>query len=139
MQIKNLKPLALTFIASGIWDTIAGFIYMFGIGHGREINNPDTHPFYAVFLGSFFFCFAWIQFLSSTNIKRYAFVVGCLIFGRVFYIVQLYLFMLFYPGFPTTFAFSGIVDSLFVVSYLIFCKYEGMSFKDLFIPAHAKE
>jgi uncharacterized YccA/Bax inhibitor family protein len=56
MKSKSLKPLAVTFALSGVWDTIAGFLYIFVIGTGRSIDNPPTHPFYAVFLGSFFFC-----------------------------------------------------------------------------------
>ncbi len=78
MKSKSLKPLAITFALGGAWDTIAGFLYIFAIGTGRAIDNPPMHPFYAVFLGSFFICFAYLQFLSSLNIKRYAFNVGCL-------------------------------------------------------------
>ncbi len=89
MKGKSLRPLALTFAASGIWDTVAGILYLFVIGTGRAIDNLPTHPFYSVFLASFFFCFAYIQILSAFNIRRYVFNVGCLIIGRVFYVIQL--------------------------------------------------
>lgn len=32
MNKDRLKPLKVTFIISGIWDMIAGFIYLFAIG-----------------------------------------------------------------------------------------------------------
>ena len=83
MKANTLKPLAVTFFASGVWDTIAGILYFFIIGTGRKISEPPVDPFYSVFLGSFFICFAYLQFLSAFNIRRYAFNVGCLIIGRL--------------------------------------------------------
>ena len=134
MDKNNLKPLAITFFASGIWDTIAGILYLFVIGTGRLIDNPPSHSFYTVFLASFFFCFAYLQFMSSFNIRRYIFVVGCLIIGRVFYVIQLYLYMLFYKDFPSTFWFTGIVDTAFTLMYVIFSFRGGLGIKDLFLP-----
>jgi hypothetical protein len=61
MKSKPLKPLAITFFASGIWDTVAAFLYFFVIGSGRIIDNPPIDSFFAVFLGSFFICFAYLQ------------------------------------------------------------------------------
>jgi len=134
MKSKSLKPLAVTFFLSGVWDTIAGILYIFIIGSGRPIDNPPAHPFYVVFLGSFFVCFAYLQFLSAFNIRRYAFNVGCLIIGRLFYIIQLYAFMIFEPGFPSTFWFTGIIDSLFTVLYIAFAFRGGMGMRELFFP-----
>jgi hypothetical protein len=135
---KALKPLALTFFASGGWDTIAAIEYFFVIGIGRKIDNPVIDPFFAVFLGSFFICFAFLQFLSALNIERYAFNVGCLIIGRIFYIIQLYTSMIFVHGFPSTFWFTGIIDGCFVILYIIFARRGGLSFKDLFLPKLVK-
>jgi hypothetical protein len=134
MKAKSLKPLATTFFISGVWDTIAGFLYIFVIGTGRAIDNPPMDPFYAIFLGSFFICFAYLQFLSAFNIKRYAFNVGCLIIGRLFYVAQLYLFMGFAVDFPSTFWFTGIIDGLFVILYFVFASRGGLKIKDLFLP-----
>lgn len=134
MKSKSLKYLSFTFFASGIWDTIAGIMYLFFIGDGRKIDNPAMHPFYAVFLGSFFICFAYLQFLSAFNIRRYLFNVGCLIIGRVFYVVQLCFFMGFVPHFPSTFGFTGIIDALFLVFYLVFAKLGGLHWQSLFLP-----
>ncbi len=134
MKSDPLKPLALTFFASGIWDTIAGIMYLFFIGNGRNIDNPPVHPFYTIFLGSFFICFAYIQFLSAFNIRRYAFNVGCLIIGRSFYIIQLYLFIGLVKDFPLTFSFTGIIDGLFTFLYFIFAFQGGLRLQDLFLP-----
>jgi hypothetical protein len=134
MKSKSLKPLALTFFASGIWDTIAAILYFFVIGSGRIIDNPTIDPFFAVFLGSFFICFAYLQFLSAFNIKRYAFNVGCLIIGRSFYVIQLYAYMSFVIDFPSTFWFTGIIDGLFTILYVIFALRGGLSMRDIFFP-----
>jgi len=134
MNNKSLTPLAHTFFASGMWDTIAAFLYFFVIGTGRKIDNPAIDPFFAVFLGSFFICFAYLQFLSAFNIKRYAFNVGCLIIGRTFYIIQLYVFMGFVKDFPSTFWFTGIIDGLFTILYVIFAFRGGLGLRDLFFP-----
>ncbi|MCB2196203.1 MAG: hypothetical protein KQH79_10095 [Bacteroidetes bacterium] len=134
MKRKSLKPLAITFFVSGIWDTIAAIQYLFVIGTGRKIDNPDIEPFYAIFLGSFFLCFAYLQFLSAFNIKRYVFNVGCLVFGRIFYVIQLYVSMVFVADFPNTFAFTGIIDISFVLLYIIFAQVGGLKLSELFVP-----
>jgi hypothetical protein len=134
MKSKTLKPLAISFFVSGIWDTIAAIQYLFFIGIGRKIDNPLIDPFFSIFLGSFFLCFAYLQFMSAFNIKRYAFNVGCLIFGRLFYVIQLYAAMLYIDGFPFTFWFTGIIDGGFVVLYIVFAIHGGLNWKDLFMP-----
>jgi len=134
MNKNNLKPLAITFFLSGIWDTIASIQYFFFIGTGRKIDNPAIDPFFSIFLGSFFICFAYLQFLSAFNIKRYAFNVGCLIIGRLFYVVQLYAFMIFVQDFPSTFWFTGIIDGLFTLLYVVFAIRGGLRYHDLFLP-----
>jgi len=134
MKSDPLKPLALTFFASGIWDTVAAILYFFVIGSGRIIDNPVIDPFFAVFLGSFFLCFAWLQFLSAFNIKQYAFNVGCLIIGRTFYVIQLYANMAFVTDFPSTFWFTGIIDGLFTILYVVFAFRGGLHMRDLFLP-----
>jgi len=134
MKTKSLKYLAITFFASGVWDTIAGIMYLFFIGDGRKIDNPGVHPFYTIFLGSFFICFAYLQFLSAFNIRRYIFNVGCLIIGRIFYVFQLFYFIGFVPDFPSTFWMTGIIDGTFVILYIVFTVQSGFGFRDLFLP-----
>lgn len=133
-QPTALIPLAITFAIGGIWDTIAGFLYIFVIGIGRIIDNPTIDPFYAIFLGSFFLCFAYLQILSSFNIRRYAFNVGCLIFGRLFYVIVLSAFMLFVKDFPTTFWFTGVIDGLLTILYIVFALKGGLGVRELFLP-----
>jgi hypothetical protein len=134
MNKNNLKPLAITFVLSGVWDTIAALLYFFIIGSGRLIDVPPIDPFFSIFLGSFFICFAYLQFLSAGNIERYAFNVGCLIIGRLFYVIQLYAYMIFVQDFPSTFWFTGIIDGLFTTLYLIFAVRGGLVIKNLFVP-----
>jgi len=134
MENNSLKPLAITFFASGIWDTVAAVLYFFVIGTGRIIDNPAIDPFFAVFLGSFFICFAYLQFLSAFHIERYAFNVGCLIIGRSFYVVQLYVFMSFEKDFPSTFWFTGLIDGLFTILYVVFAIRGGLRMCALFLP-----
>jgi len=134
MTNKSLKPLAITFFAGGLWDSIASILYFFFIGTGRIIDKPPINSFFAVFLGSFFLCFAYLQFLSSFNIRLYSINVGCLIIGRIFYVVQLYLYMGLVKGFPLTFWFTGIIDGFLIALYLIFAYRGGLGMRDLFIP-----
>jgi hypothetical protein len=134
MNANKLRPLALTLIFSGIWDTIAGMLYFFIIGSGRIIDKPPMDSFFSIFLGSFFICFAYLQFLSAQNIKRYAFNVGCLIIGRTFYVVQLYAYMIFKPDFPSTFWFTGIIDGAFTILYFVFSFRGGLGIRDIFLP-----
>ncbi|KAB2866944.1 MAG: hypothetical protein F9K37_13310 [Bacteroidales bacterium] len=133
-KAKLLKPLATTFVIGGIWDTIAGILYIFVIGTGRSIDNPPMDPFYAIFLGSFFLCFAYLQILSSFNIKRYAFNVGCLIFGRLFYIIVLSAFMLFVKDFPNTFWFTVVIDLTLTILNTTFALHGGLGVRDIFLP-----
>lgn len=135
---KQFNALSITFFVSGIWDTIAAVLYAFVIGNGRPIDKPDTDPFYAIFLASFFLCFAYLQFLSAFNVRRYAFNIGCLIIGRTFYVVLLYSFMVFSADFPTTFLFTGIIDGSFTVLYLYFAFSAGLSLRELFLPQLAE-
>ena len=131
MESKNLRPLALTFFISGVWDTIAATLYFFVIGTGRTIDAPSIHPFFSIFLGSFFLCFAFLQYLSAFNIERYSIIVGCLIFGRAFYVIQLYSFMIFSPDFPATFWFTGIIDGLFTILYIVFSIRGGFRVREI--------
>ncbi|HMN23848.1 MAG: hypothetical protein IT276_15355 [Ignavibacteriaceae bacterium] len=134
MKNNSIKPLAITFFLSGIWDSIAAIQYFFFIGTGRVIDNPAIDPFFSIFLGSFFICFAYLQIFSALNIKRYSFNVGCLFVGRLFYVVQLYSYMLFVQNFPSTFWFTGIIDGLFVILYLVFAIRGGLRYRELFFP-----
>lgn len=138
MNTDKLKPLSFVFALGGVWDTIAGFLYIFAIGSERNIDHPPMDPFYAIFLGSFFLCFAYLQFMSALNIRRYALNVGCLIIGRVFYIVLLYSHMVFVPGFPDTFWFTGIIDGMLTLGYLMLAAKGGLKAGELFLPSLQK-
>lgn len=134
MNTVRIKTLAAVFALGGVWDTIAGLIYIFAIGTGRAIDKPEIHPFYAVFLGSFFLCFAWMQILSSFNIRRYAFNIGCLVFGRLFYVISLFGFMWLEKDFPFTFWFTGIIDFGLATITPAIGIWAGLRPEEMFLP-----
>jgi lipid-A-disaccharide synthase-like uncharacterized protein len=60
--------------------------------------------------------------------------VGCLIFGRLFYVVVLFYFMFFVKGFPTTFWFTGVIDGVLTILYIVFAINGGLGLRQLFLP-----
>ena len=132
---KALKALAITFFVSGLYDAFGGFYYLFMVGVGRSVESPPTHTFYALFIASFLFCFAYLQVLSAFNIRRYLFNVGVVIIGRALYFVVLYAYMLFVAEFPNTFWATGIIDLAWSALYIVFALLrDGIRVKDLFFP-----
>jgi hypothetical protein len=130
---KSLKVLAVTFFLSGIWDMIGGIIYAFMIG--TVFTEPPVHRFYAVFLATFFFCFAYLQILSAFNIRRYLFIIGSVLIGRILYVVLLYAYIFGEPGFPSTFWWTGVVDISWSLLYIILTLInDEISLRDLFLP-----
>jgi hypothetical protein len=130
---KSLKVLAAIFFLSGIWDTIGGVIYAFMIG--TVFTEPPIHRFYAIFTASFFFCFAYLQILSAFNLRRYLFVVGCVLIGRIFYVVLLYAYIFGVAGFPATFWWTGLVDLAWSILYLVIPLIsDDIRLRDLFLP-----
>jgi hypothetical protein len=135
MSERSLKPLAVAFTIGGVWDALMGLSYIFVIGTGRLIDQPPPLDlFYAVFLGSFFLCFAYLQILSALNVRRYAFNVGCIIFGRMFYVIQLIAFTTLRGSLPSPFWFGAIIDTALVVSYASLAMRGGLRIRDLFLP-----
>jgi hypothetical protein len=130
---KSLRVLTIIFFLSGIWDLIAGFVYAFLIG--TVFTDPPVHRFYALFLASFFFCFAYLQILSSFNMQHYLFIIGAVLIGRILYIALLYAYIFGVPGFPSTFWWTGIVDSSWSILYIMITLLsDDIHLKDLFLP-----
>jgi hypothetical protein len=128
---KSLKALAVIFFLSGLWDTMGGFIYAFGTAS----LEPAIHRFYAIFLASFFFCFAYLQILPSFNMRRYLFLVGCVFIGRIFYVILLYAYILVVAGFPSTFWWTALVDLSWSILYLVIAMTsDEIRLRDLFLP-----
>jgi len=135
---KSLKALAIVFFVSGLYDTFGGFYYLLLVGIDKSINNPPTHQFYALFIVSFLFCFAYLQLMSAFNIRRYLINVGVVILGRVFYVVLLFAYILLVDDFPRTFLPTAIVDSLWTILYIVLTLLsDDVRFKDLFLPKRA--
>jgi len=130
---KSLKALAITFFLSGIWDLVGGINYAFMIG--TVYKDPPIHRFYAIFIASFFLCFAYLQILSSFNIRRYLFIIGAVMIGRIFYVILLYAYTLGVPDFSSTFWWTGVVDSIWSILYIVITlTSDDIRFRDLFLP-----
>ena len=130
---NSLKALAITFFLSGIWDIFGGLVYAFMIG--TVFTEPPVHRFYAIFLASFFFCFAYLQILSAFNMRRYLFIIGCVFIGRIFYVVLLYAYILGVVGFPGTFWWTGVVDLSWSILYIVLTLISNeIRLRDLFLP-----
>jgi hypothetical protein len=130
---KSLKVLAVTFFLSGIWDMIGGIIYAFMIG--TVFTEPPVHRFYAVFLATFFFCFAYLQILSAFNIQRYLFIIGSVFIGRILYVVLLYAYIFGVADFPSTFWWTGVVDLFWSILYIMLILIsDEIPLRDLFLP-----
>jgi hypothetical protein len=128
---KSLKVLAVIFFLSGIWDTIGGITFLFGSAK----SDPPIHSFYSIFIASFFFCFAYLQILSSFNMKRYLFIIGAVMIGRIFYVVLLYSYIWGIDGFHTNLWWTGIVDLTWSILYIVVALIsDDIRFRDLFLP-----
>ena len=131
---KSLRTLAVVFFISGLYDAFGGFYFALTVGTGRSINSPPTDPFYAIFIASFLFCFAYLQLFSAFNIRRYLFNVGVVIFGRLFYVVLLLSYFLWVDGFPRTFLPTCIIDLCWSTLYIVLALMSSeVRFKDLFV------
>lgn len=136
---KSLRALAVVFFVSGLYDAFGGFYFAFSVGAGRSIDSPPTHTFYAIFIASFLFCFAYLQLFSAFNIRHYLFNVGVVIFGRLFYFVLLCAYILLADGFPRTFLPTGIIDLGWSVLYIVLVLMSReVRFKDLFVSTRGK-
>jgi hypothetical protein len=130
---KSLKALAIVFFMSGIWDMIGGIIYAFMIG--TIYKDPPIDRFYAIFIATFFLCFAYLQILSAFNIKRYLFIIGSVIIGRILYVILLYAYIFGVAGFPSTFWLTGVVDLSWSVLYVVITLMsDEIHLRDLFLP-----
>ena len=130
---KSLRALTIVFFLSGIWDIFAGFVYAFMIG--TVYTDPPIHRFYSLFLASFFFCFAYLQILSSYNIRRYLFIIGAVFIVRILYIALLYTYIFGVAGFPSTFWLTGVVDSSWSILYIVLTLLsDDIYLRDLFLP-----
>jgi len=130
---KTLRTLAIVFFLSGIWDVIAALVYSFMIG--TVFTEPPVHRFYAIFIASFLYCFAYLQILSAFNIRRYLLSIGCVIIGRIFYVILLFSYIFGFEGFPNTFWWTGVVDLIWSILYIVTTlKSDEIHLKDLFLP-----
>jgi hypothetical protein len=130
---RSLRALAVVFFLSGIWDLFGAIMYALMIG--TRYADPPVHRFYAIFLATFFVCFAYLQVLSAFNIRRYLLIVGAVFIGRILYVVLLYAYILGDPGFPRTFWFTGVVDLSWSIAYIVLASVSSeVGVRRLFLP-----
>ncbi len=130
---KSLRPLAIVFFVSGIWDLFATFVYTFLIG--TVFTEPPVDRFYALSIAAFLFSIAYLQILSSFNIRQYLLVIGGVFIVRILYVIILFGSMLTVPGFPATFWWTGVIDLLWAVLYLgITWRSPEIRVRELFVP-----
>jgi hypothetical protein len=135
-RLRSLKALAIVFFASGLYDAFGGLYFAFSVGAGRSVDSPPTHPFYAIFIASFLFSFAYLQLFSALNIRRYLLNVGVVIFGRLFYVILLFAFILLVDDFPKTFLPTGIIDLCWSALYIVLALISSeVRLKELFVSA----
>jgi hypothetical protein len=135
MKSKSLKALAIVFFISGLYDAFGGFYYAFLVGADRSVSSPPTHPFYALFIASFLFCFAYLQFAAALNIRRYLFTIGVVIFGRIFYAVLFFTYLSSVEGFPRDFLPTAVIDLIWSALYIVLALSSAeIRLRELFIP-----
>ena len=142
IAMKNLNPLrilSIVFVVTGLYDLSGVLLYAVSIGTGMNTIYPETNPFYALFIGSFLLCFAFLQFMSAFNIKRYLIIVGVVFIGRILYAVILLFLILLAEEFPTSIWWTGIIDTFWAMLYLILVGIsKEVGIKNLFIPDRSK-
>ena len=69
-KLRSLKALAIIFFVSGLYDAFGGFYFAFSVGTGRSVDNPPTHVFYAIFIASFLFSFAFPKLFAEDDAMK---------------------------------------------------------------------
>jgi hypothetical protein len=65
----------------------------------------------------------------------YLLSIGCVIIGRIFYVILLFSYIFGFEGFPSTFWWTGVADLIWSILYIVITlKSDEIHLKDLFIP-----
>ncbi len=134
-KLKGTKVLATVLYISGTFDIFGGIYFSSLVGTGRSITNPPTHPFYAVLIASFLFCFGILQYMTAINVRRYLLNIGIVTLSRLFYAILFFSYFLFAEDFPSTFLPTAIADVIWVIFYIVIISMsKELHFKELFLP-----
>ena len=138
-KLKSINALVKVLFISGTFDIFGGIFFILFVGTDRSITNLPTHPFYAILIASFLFCFAYLQIMSAFNIRRYLLNVGVVILSRVFFCILFFSCLLLVNDFPTTFLPTVIADLIWASLYIILAALsDEVRFRDLFLPQRRK-
>jgi hypothetical protein len=133
-KLKSLKTLSQVIFASAIFDIVGGIYFMVLVGESRTITTPATHNFYAILLGMFLLCFAYLQILIAQDIRRYFKLIGAALLSRVSYVVLFSYYFINVEEGMVTFLPTAIADALWVILIVTLVAFNNeFSFKDLIL------
>ena len=78
-RLKSISGLKTVLMVSGVFDLFGGIYFTLLVGGDRSITDPPTHPFYAILIGMFLLCFAYLQFMTAIQIERCLSNIGVVI------------------------------------------------------------
>ena len=120
--------------AGMVWDLTGGFVFLVVHGILQIQPKPPIYPFYAIIIGLFLVMLAYLQLISSVDVKRYALLVGVVISLRVLYASGVILFSLMVESLPSQFFLTAMVDTIFVGLLLFAAKKGEIPPRGLFSP-----
>jgi len=139
-KLTSLKTLSSVIFGSAIFDLFGGFYFILLVGVGKQIADPPTHTFFAVLLGTFLICFAYLQFMTARNIKRYFVCIGVALLSRIFYVFLFAYYYLVAQVNLTAFLPTAIADFLWVILIVVLVALNReVSLKELYVPKGIKE
>jgi hypothetical protein len=67
--------------------------------------------------------------------KRYLFIIGAVIIGRIIYVLLLYAYIWGVDDFPNTFWWTGVIDLSWSILYIVITlTSDEIRLRDLFLP-----
>lgn len=134
-KLKSTKFFRNIILSSAAFDLFGSIYFITLVGSNRIITNPPTHSFYAILIGTFLLCFAYVQFITAFDIKRYLVNIGVVLISRFFYGFLFLCFFLFEKDFPLTFLPTAIIDLIWIILYIFLAHFSSeFRFRDFFFP-----
>lgn len=77
------KTLKKALLAGSLWDLIGAIIFIVIHGILQKQLTPEIYPFYSIVIGIFLLVLSYLQFITSTDIRRYCSHIGVVIGIRI--------------------------------------------------------
>ena len=123
-EINRNSKLRNVLRAGVLWDLIGGLIFLVLHGILQKPLTPSIYPFYSIVIGFFLLMLAYIQLITSADIKSYSSNIGVVISLRVSFVITVLLYTVFSELLPMQFFVIAIVDSILVCLLMFFSKNE---------------